>query len=112
MRWRGETIALDRRAAARFRGAPPRRPGRIDRVGPDIQALIFDFDGLLIDSEMPLFEIWQAVYREHGCELRLDDWQHALGTFGGFDPYADILARTGAGPDRATLAPVIRARDV
>lgn len=76
---------------------------------PDIDALIFDFDGLLIDSEMPLFEIWQGVYREHGCELRLDDWQHALGTFGGFDPYADIARRNGRpGPERAELAPRIR----
>ena len=40
----------------------------------------------------------------------MDRWQHALGTFGGFDPYADILARAGRGPDRATLQPTIRAR--
>jgi HAD superfamily hydrolase (TIGR01509 family) len=40
----------------------------------------------------------------------MDQWQHALGTFGGFDPYADILARAGKGPDRATLQPTIRTR--
>lgn len=78
----------------------------------DIEALIFDFDGLLIDSESPLFEIWQGIYREHGCELALSEWQHALGTFGGFDPYADIRSRTGSGPDRAELQPIIRARHV
>ena len=77
---------------------------------PEIEALIFDFDGLLIDSETPLLEIWQGIYREYGCELTMDRWQHALGTFGGFDPYADILARTGKGPDRATLQPTIRTR--
>lgn len=75
----------------------------------DIAALIFDFDGLVIDSETPLFEIWQDIYRDYGCELRLDDWQHALGTAGGFDPYEDLCTRTGRGPDRATLAPVVRA---
>jgi HAD superfamily hydrolase (TIGR01509 family) len=80
---------------------------------PQIDALIFDFDGLLIDSESPLFEIWQDIYREYGCELLLDDWQHALGTFGGFDPYADIAGRTGRpGPDRATLQPIVRARHI
>jgi HAD superfamily hydrolase (TIGR01509 family) len=79
---------------------------------PEIEALIFDFDGLLIDSETPLFEIWQAIYREHGCELTLDRWQHALGTFGGFDPYADLLARTGSCPDRASMAPIIRSQHV
>jgi HAD superfamily hydrolase (TIGR01509 family) len=77
---------------------------------PELEALIFDFDGLLIDSETPLLEIWQEIYREYGCELTMDRWQHALGTFGGFDPYADILARTGKGPDRATLQPTIRTR--
>jgi HAD superfamily hydrolase (TIGR01509 family) len=76
---------------------------------PAIEALIFDFDGLLIDSETPLFDIWQEIYRERGCQLQLDDWQHALGTFGGFDPYADLAARTGLSPDRSVLAPVIRA---
>ncbi len=76
----------------------------------EIEALIFDFDGLLIDSESPLLEIWQEIYRQYGCELTMDQWQHALGTFGGFDPYADILARTGKGPERATLQPTIRAR--
>ena len=74
------------------------------------EALIFDFDGLLIDSETPLFEIWQTIYREHDCELHLHDWQHALGTFGGFDPYADLRSRAGRCPDRDTLAPMIRAR--
>jgi HAD superfamily hydrolase (TIGR01509 family) len=77
-----------------------------------IDALIFDFDGLLIDSEGPLFAIWQRLYRERGCELTLEAWQHALGTFGGFDPYADLIARTGAAPDRTALQPLIRAEHV
>jgi HAD superfamily hydrolase (TIGR01509 family) len=58
-------------------------------------AVIFDFDGLIIDSETPLFEIWREIYREYSTTLALEDWQHALGTQGGFDPYADLCARTG-----------------
>ena len=58
-------------------------------------AVIFDFDGLIIDSETPLFDIWSEIYQQHGAELALADWQHALGTQGGFDPYADLAARTG-----------------
>ncbi len=58
-------------------------------------AVIFDFDGLIIDSETPLFEIWQEIYADHGATLALEDWQHALGTQGGFDPYADLGGRCG-----------------
>jgi len=58
-------------------------------------AVIFDFDGLIIDSETPLFEIWQEIYTQHGASLALEDWQHALGTQGGFDPYADLRTRSG-----------------
>jgi HAD superfamily hydrolase (TIGR01509 family) len=58
-------------------------------------AVIFDFDGLIIDSETPLFDIWQEIYAQHGAALALEDWQHALGTQGGFDPYDDLRARSG-----------------
>jgi beta-phosphoglucomutase-like phosphatase (HAD superfamily) len=53
-----------------------------------VRALLFDFDGTLVDTETPVFEAWQEVYRRHGHVLALDEWRHALGTHGGFDPYA------------------------
>ena len=43
-----------------------------------IQALIFDFDGLLVDTETPAFESWRALYAEYGHELTLELWQGAL----------------------------------
>jgi HAD superfamily hydrolase (TIGR01509 family) len=68
-----------------------------------IQALIFDFDGLLVDTETPAFESWRALYAEHGHELTLDLWQGALGTSHGFDALAH-LAQLAAQPfDRAAL---------
>ena len=33
------------------------------------RALIFDFDGLIVDSETPDFVAWQEIYRAHGAEL-------------------------------------------
>ena len=51
-----------------------------------ISSVIFDFDGLIIDSETPLFDIWASIYARHGATLAMDHWQHALGTQGGFDP--------------------------
>jgi HAD superfamily hydrolase (TIGR01509 family) len=71
-------------------------------------ALIFDFDGLIIDSETPLFRIWQEIYVQHGAVLALEAWQHALGTQHGFDPYADLAARSGVTLSRDEWAPLIR----
>ena len=56
----------------------------------NLRAVILDFDGLVIDSETPLFAIWQDIYAQHGATLTLDQWQHALGTEGGFDEYAEL----------------------
>ena len=75
---------------------------------PAVRAVIFDFDGLIIDSETPLFDIWSAIYEEHGHVLTLDEWRHALGTQGGFDPYADLSTRLARAVDRDTLAALVR----
>lgn len=51
-----------------------------------LHALIFDFDGLIVDTETPGFISWQEVYQEFGQALQLEDWTHATGYVGGFDP--------------------------
>jgi HAD superfamily hydrolase (TIGR01509 family) len=47
-----------------------------------IKALIFDFDGLILDTETPEFQVWQAIYREYGHELALEQWGQIVGGFG------------------------------
>jgi HAD superfamily hydrolase (TIGR01509 family) len=71
-------------------------------------AVIFDFDGLILDSETPLFDIWASVYASHGAALSMEDWQHALGTQGGFDPFSRLSTMLATELDRATLAGFIR----
>jgi len=39
-----------------------------------VAALLFDFDGLLVDSETAGLRSWQELYEEHGCELDLGFW--------------------------------------
>jgi HAD superfamily hydrolase (TIGR01509 family) len=51
-----------------------------------VRALLFDFDGLIVDTETPSFASWQEVYREHGQELPLERWAAIIGTIGGFEP--------------------------
>ncbi len=72
------------------------------------RAVIFDFDGLIIDSETSIFDIWSEIYRDHGGELTMDQWRHALGTHNGFDPYAELLRQTGVQLSRETWVPRVR----
>src|SRR6266536_3188482 len=60
-----------------------------------IRALIFDFDGTLLDTESPDMLAWQAVFEEHRVSLSLDLWYQNIGTASGtFDVYAHLEALT------------------
>jgi HAD superfamily hydrolase (TIGR01509 family) len=60
-----------------------------------VSALLFDFDGLIVDTETPSLTSWQELYREHGHELTLERWAAAVGTIGGFDPVAYLRELVG-----------------
>lgn len=47
-----------------------------------IKALIFDFDGLILDTETPDYQTWQSIYREHGFELPDEEWGKIVGGWG------------------------------
>ena len=44
-----------------------------------IKALIFDFDGLILETETPIFQSWQELYRAHGCEIPMEAWANIIG---------------------------------
>jgi len=46
---------------------------------PTIKGIIFDFDGLILDSETPIFQAWRRLYREYGQELHSADWADIIG---------------------------------
>ena len=46
---------------------------------PPLQGILFDFDGLILDTETPIFQAWQEMYRKYGEELILEDWAEILG---------------------------------
>ena len=45
-----------------------------------VRAFLFDFDGLLLDTELASRAGWQLLYREHGHELPTDLWATLVGT--------------------------------
>ena len=79
---------------------PAPREGR----GSVIRALVFDFDGLIVDTEVPIFRVWQRIYRERGQELPLDRWLTTIGTASApFDPARELGVRTGEKIDQRAL---------
>lgn len=47
-----------------------------------LQALIFDFDGLILDTETPEVGVWQTIFQEHGHELPVNEWAKTIGGYG------------------------------
>jgi HAD superfamily hydrolase (TIGR01509 family) len=67
------------------------------------RALIFDFDGLIVDSESPGFQAWSEVYAMHGCSLPFDKYSACIGTIGGFDLHGYLEEQSGRSFDRVDL---------
>ena len=44
-----------------------------------IKALVFDFDGLIVDTEMSSYQTWQEIYAEHDCQLPFSTWAICIG---------------------------------
>ncbi|MFC3771891.1 HAD family hydrolase [Paenibacillus sp. GCM10012303] len=71
-----------------------------------IRAIVFDFDGLILDTETNEFRAYQDVYRHHGAELPLEVWSGVIGTdmTDVFDPYKYLEDQTGKLVDRDTFS--------
>jgi HAD superfamily hydrolase (TIGR01509 family) len=62
-----------------------------------IKALIFDFDGLILDTETPEFNAWQEIYREFEQDLSLEMWGQIVGgsAASNFHPYPYLESLLG-----------------
>jgi beta-phosphoglucomutase-like phosphatase (HAD superfamily) len=77
-----------------------------------VRGLLFDFDGLLIDTETPARRAYEELYRDHGHELPLDKWATLVGTIGAdWDPNTHLEELVGRPLDQVALAERRRARE-
>jgi len=59
-----------------------------------VSALIFDFDGLILDTEMPLYEAWKMTFEHHGVTpITLEEWSQSLGLADGDPAMIDPVQR-------------------
>jgi HAD superfamily hydrolase (TIGR01509 family) len=69
-----------------------------------IRGLIFDCDGVLVDTESPVYAFWRDVCAEHGCALPLETWVACIGgSSADFDPYEYLDVRSRCPVDRDAI---------
>lgn len=66
------------------------QPSAKPHIYKGLQAILFDFDGTILDTETREFWHWQDLYRQHDLELSLEDWQQGIGTWDAFDPWEQL----------------------
>jgi HAD superfamily hydrolase (TIGR01509 family) len=61
-----------------------------------IRAIVFDFDGLILDTEEPVYRSWLEVYEAHGELLPFERWVQIVGsTTTEFHPQLHLEERLG-----------------
>jgi HAD superfamily hydrolase (TIGR01509 family) len=79
---------------------PARPPGAVGT-----RALVFDFDGVIIDTESSDLRAWREVFEDFGAELALADWAQVIGTAEHhFDPIEHLELLVGTAVDRARVS--------
>jgi len=74
-----------------------------DRSVSSLAAVIFDFDGIVIDSETPEFESHRRIYARCGVPLTPDEWCDQIGLWAaGHDErwFTELCARSPGAPGR------------
>ncbi len=68
-----------------------------------IEAVIFDFDGIVLDSETPEYESHRRIYERCGVTLTIDEWCGVIGTWSeGHDEqwFTRLCQRSAGAPAR------------
>lgn len=76
-----------------------------------IKGLIFDFDGIIIDSERPTLQSWQEIYRSFDRELPMNEYYLTIGTTDHlFDPLKYLINITKKNIDEIQIRSKHKAR--
>jgi HAD superfamily hydrolase (TIGR01509 family) len=58
---------------------------------------LFDFDGVIVDSEWIMYQVWDELFQEHECPLPIDLWLDGVGAEDAFDPAEYLCSYVGGG---------------
>ena len=66
----------------------------------EFSAVLFDFDGVLVDTEWAIYQSWRRVFEAHGHPLPLDIYTRCIGSdFATWSPKTHLEELTGLGFD-------------
>jgi HAD superfamily hydrolase (TIGR01509 family) len=66
-----------------------------------IKGIVFDFDGLVLDTESPVFQAWQEAFAPYGLALPISEWAAAIGSdLDSFDPVIYLEKTIGKSIDQ------------
>ena len=77
-----------------------------------IRAVIFDFDGLIVDTESPIFQAYSEIFREHDCELTFEDWERNVGRGISYDVWGRLEELVGHSLQKDVIDADRRARQL
>jgi HAD superfamily hydrolase (TIGR01509 family) len=76
-----------------------------------IKGFVFDFDGLIIDTEIPEYTAWKEIYARFNATLPFEEWSKCLGSdYNSFDPVQYLISQTGLPLDYDEILPQQRTR--
>ena len=63
-------------------------------MSSEVRAVVFDFDGLVLDTEVPVYAAWCAAFEAHGASPpTIEEWSVEIGTAGAIDMHAWLIDR-------------------
>lgn len=81
-------------------------------MGARVEAVVFDFDGLILETEEAIYIALRELWADHGHELTVEMWAQSIGTNSedAFDAIAELNRRVGTDYTEAGLTPRLRPR--
>ena len=74
-----------------------------------IKAIIFDFDGTIIDTETAWYVVFKQAYQQYGVDLSLETYSQCLGTsLASFNPYTYLTTHHNISLDLEEFQTAIR----
>lgn len=74
------------------------------------QAIIFDFDGLIVDTETPTYEVWKEAFERYALELPLSVWSDCIGKGDEDNPLRYLEESIGEPVDREKFVAALDVR--